>query len=117
MTARPALNKAFMQLTFNAKGTDGDMTVMMLMGYDPLSDSIKSWTFDSAGGYGEALWGRDGNQWIGQAVGVLPDGQDGSTTYIVKFADDQSFVLQMRDRQVAGQPLADADVKYTRKAQ
>jgi hypothetical protein len=92
------------------------MTVMMLMGYDPLTEQIKSWTFDSAGGYGEALWARDGNQWVGDAIGILPDGQDGSTLYVVKFTDDQSFSLQMRDREVSGQPLADAEVKYVRKA-
>ena len=116
MTCKPALGGAYLHLEFTAKRPDGAMTVMQLMGFDPLTDQVKSWTFDSVGGYGEALWTREGNQWVGQAVGVLPDGQDGSTTYVVKYGDDQSFTLQMRDRQVAGQPLADTEVKFVRKA-
>jgi uncharacterized protein (TIGR02246 family) len=116
MTCRPILNKAFLQLTFTVKQADGEMSVIQLMGFDPLSGQMKSWTFDSVGGYGEALWGRDGNQWVGMAVGVLPSGDDASSMYVVKFTDDQNFTLQMRDRRVGDQPLADAEVKYVRKA-
>jgi uncharacterized protein (TIGR02246 family) len=116
MTCKPTLGGAFLHLEFTSKRTDGTMTVMLLIGFDPITDQVKSWTFDSLGGYGEALWARDGNQWVGQAVGVLPDGDDGSTTYVIKYGDDQSFTLQMRDRQIGGQPLADAEVKYARKA-
>ncbi len=116
VSCRPVLGKAYMHVDFTIKRPDGDLTVLYLFGYDPVSEQVKSWTFDSAGGYGEALWARDGNQWVGQAVGVLPDGGSGSTTYVVKYTDDQTFTLQMRDRQVAGQPLADSDTKYVRKA-
>jgi uncharacterized protein (TIGR02246 family) len=116
MTCKPALGGAFLHLEFTAKRPDGAMTVLQLIGFDPLTQQIKSWTFDSVGGYGEALWTREGNQWVGQAVGVLPDGQEGSTVYVVKYTDDQSFTLQMRDRQAAGQPLADTEVKFVRKA-
>jgi uncharacterized protein (TIGR02246 family) len=116
VTGRPALGKAYMQLEFTIKRADGDMTVLYMFGYDPVSEQVKSWTFDSAGGYGEALWAREGNQWVGKAVGVLPDGGAGTTTYTLKFLSDDSFVLQMHDRQVAGQPLADSETKYIRKA-
>jgi uncharacterized protein (TIGR02246 family) len=116
LTVRPALGKAYLQLDFNIKRADGDMNVMYMFGFDQVNEQVKSWTFDSAGGYGEALWSRDGNQWVGRAAGILPDGQSGETTYTIKFVDDNSFVLQMRDRQVAGQPLADSDTRYIRKA-
>jgi uncharacterized protein (TIGR02246 family) len=116
MTCKPTLGGAFLHLEFTAKRADGTMTVMLMIGFDPVTDQLKSWTFDSLGGYGEALWARDGNQWVGQAVGVLPDGDDGSTTYVIKYEDDQSFTLQMRDRQIGGHPLPNAEVKYVRKA-
>jgi hypothetical protein len=101
---------------FTIKRNEGELAVMYVFGYDPASEQIKSWTFDSAGGNGEAVWTRDGNQWTGRAMGVLPDGGTGSTTYIVKYVDEQTFILQMHDRQVAGQPLADSETKYVRKA-
>jgi uncharacterized protein (TIGR02246 family) len=116
VSCRPVLGKAYLHLDFTIKRPDGDLAVMYLFGYDPVSEQVKSWTFDSAGGYGEALWTLDGNQWVGQAVGVLPDGGSGSTTYVVKYTDDQTFTLQMRDREVGGQPLADSNTKYVRKA-
>jgi uncharacterized protein (TIGR02246 family) len=116
LTCRPTLGKAYLQADFNIHRPDGDMSVMYLLGFDPDTDQVKSWTFDSMGGYGEAFWTRDGNQWTGRAVGVLPDGGSGSTTYVIKFVDDDTFVLHMRDRQVAGQPLADSETKYVRKA-
>jgi hypothetical protein len=116
LTVRPTLGKAFLHMDFNVKKAEGDLSVMYMFGFDPMTEQVKSWTFDSVGGYGEALWSREGNQWVGRAVGILPDGQSGETTYTIKFTDDNSFVLQMRDRQVAGQPLADSDTKYVRKA-
>jgi uncharacterized protein (TIGR02246 family) len=116
MNCRPILGKAYLQQTFVVKQGNNEMTVIMLMGLDPLTGQIKSWTFDSAGGYGEALWGRDGNQWFGSAVGVLPDGDEASSIYVVKFTDENNFTLQMRDRRVGDQPLADAEIKYARKA-
>lgn len=116
VTCRPTLGKAYMQLDFTVRRPEGDMSVMYLLGFDPVSEQVKSWTFDSAGGYGEAMWTREGNQWTGRATGVLPDGGAGSATYTIKYVDDNNFVLQMRDRQVAGQPLADSDTKYVRKA-
>jgi hypothetical protein len=116
LSVRPTLAKSYLQMDFNIKKADTEMTVMYMFGFDPVAEQVKSWTFDSLGGYGEALWTRDGNQWVGRAAGILPDGQSGETTYTIKFIDDNTFVLQMRDRQVAGQPLADSDTKYTRKA-
>ena len=56
------------------------------------------------------------NQWVGRAAGVLPDSGAGSATYVLKYINDDNFVLQMHDRQVAGQPLADSETKYVRKA-
>jgi hypothetical protein len=116
VTCRPVLGKAFMQVDFAIQRPEGDLSVMYLFGYDPVSEQVKSWTFDSASGYGEAFWTREANQWTGQAVGVLPDGGSGSTTFVVKYVDDNTFTLAMRDRQVAGQPLADSETKYVRKA-
>ena len=116
ISCHPALGKAYLNVDFTIRRADGDMSVMYLFGFDPVSEQVKSWTFDSAGGYGEAFWTRDANQWVGRAIGVLPDGGSGSATYVLKYINDESFVLQMRDRQVAGQPLADSETKYVRKA-
>jgi uncharacterized protein (TIGR02246 family) len=59
------------------------MTVNQRIGWDPLTKQIKSWVFDSEGGYGEALWTRKGNQWVVKSRGVLPDGRSASATHVL----------------------------------
>jgi uncharacterized protein (TIGR02246 family) len=59
------------------------MTVTQRIGWDPLRRQIKSWVFDSEGGYGDALWSRNGNQWIIKSTGVLPDGKTASATNLL----------------------------------
>ena len=53
----------------------------------PLTKQIKSWVFDSRGGYGEGLWMRQGDQWIIKATGVRPTARATATqvlTYVNK---------------------------------
>src|SRR5262249_43443821 len=37
------------------------MNVTQRIGWDPLGKRIRSWVFDSEGGFGESLWTRDGD--------------------------------------------------------
>ena len=45
------------------------MTVSQRIGWDPLARQIRSWEFDSEGGFGEGTWSRDGERWVDQAHG------------------------------------------------
>ena len=38
--------------------------VTQRIGWDPLAKRIRSWVFDSDGGFGESVWARDGDAWI-----------------------------------------------------
>jgi uncharacterized protein (TIGR02246 family) len=116
VTVRWTLNRAFLLQEYKAKDGDGEMLVTQLVGYDPLTERIKSWTFDSKGGYGEGLWSRDGNWWMVETAGVLPDGQTGTARNVIRFVDDRTVLFQNRDREVGGQPIPDAEVKLVRKA-
>jgi uncharacterized protein (TIGR02246 family) len=116
VTIRWALDKAFLVQEYKVKEADGEMEVRQLVGYDPLTDRIKSWTFDSRGGYGEGLWTRQGNSWVADTVGVLPGGQTGGAVNVIRYVDDNTFVFQARDRQVGGEPIPDAEVKLVRKS-
>jgi uncharacterized protein (TIGR02246 family) len=116
VSCRWALDQAFLLQEYRTKDSEGDLTVTQLVGFDPLTGLVKSWTFDSRGGYGEGLWQRDGNSWVSETAGVLPDGQVGGAINVVRFVDDQTFVFQSRDREVGGQPIPDAEVKFVRKA-
>lgn len=116
VNVRWGLNRAFLVKEYKVTEADGELQVMQMIGFDPLTGQIKSWTFDSRGGYGEGLWQREGNVWTIETAGVLPNGQTGSATNILRFVDDKTIIFQTRERQVAGQPLPDGEVKLTRTA-
>lgn len=59
------------------------MKVTQRIGWDPLTEQIKSWFFDSDGGYGQAYWTRNGNQWRIKSAGVLADGRIATATNIL----------------------------------
>ena len=59
------------------------LTVHQRVGWDPLARQIRSWEFDSEGGYGEGKWSRDGERWVIKHTGVRPEGVTASATHIV----------------------------------
>jgi uncharacterized protein (TIGR02246 family) len=59
------------------------LTIHQRVGWDPLARQIRSWEFDSEGGYGEGKWSRDGERWVIKHSGVRPEGVTASATHIV----------------------------------
>ena len=76
-----------------------------IIGWDPIQQKIRSWTFDADGTFGEGLWEKDGKRWTIRASGVLPDGKKSSVTQIMTQIDDASFNWQTVARTVDGQFL------------
>jgi uncharacterized protein (TIGR02246 family) len=111
-----ATNRAFLLMDYVVKRDGVDPNdVSVRIGWDALGGRIRSWTFDSNGGFGEGIWTKEGNKWLVGTVGVLPDGGTGGSTNIYEFVDDNRFVWRSVDRDVDGQPLADVEVKFVRK--
>ena len=77
------------------------------IGWDPLTRQIKTWTFDSDGGYGEGYWHRDGDRWIVNLSGVTADGRTGSTTQIHRQVNDHTRTWSAVNRLLGGESLAD----------
>jgi uncharacterized protein (TIGR02246 family) len=111
-----ATNKAFLLMDYVIKRPDADpLEVAVRVGWDARTGRIRSWVFDSTGGFAEAFWRKDGKRWIVGTTGVLPDGGTGGATNIYEFLDDNTFVWRSTERDVDGQPLPDAEVKFVRK--
>jgi uncharacterized protein (TIGR02246 family) len=85
------------------------------IGWDPISHKIRSWIFDSDGGYGEASWSRDGESWVIQASGVLPDGRQTSATSVVTYDGKDRLSWKTMAATIDGQPGPNLDVEFTRK--
>ncbi len=101
------------------KAIDGGKVVLRgsgRIGWDPLTRKLKSWGFDSDGGYDEATWTKDGNSWVGQGTGVLPDGRQSSATTVITFDGQDSYVRQVLAGRVQGERIPDQEVRFTRQA-
>ncbi len=83
------------------------MTVNQRIGWDPLTRQIKSWVFDSEGGYGDALWTRKGNQWVVKSTGVLPDGRSASATHLLTSTGPNSARWSSTERTLGDQSITE----------
>jgi uncharacterized protein (TIGR02246 family) len=116
VSGRWALNKSFLLLQYTVKGQEGnDLAVDQYFGWDPVEGVIRSWFFDSQGGYGGGDWDRQGNTWSAYWSGVLSEGRTGSSTSSLKFIDEKSFLFRSTERQIDDQPLPDVEAKFIRK--
>jgi uncharacterized protein (TIGR02246 family) len=82
-----------------------DMAGMQIIGWDPAAKQIRSWVFDSDGGFGEGKWTKKGDRWYIQQTGVLPDGRKSSAVHIITRIDDSTCALQAVNRTVDGELL------------
>lgn len=80
------------------------------IGWDPLTGKLRTWIFDSEGGYGEGSWHRDGNRWVLKCTGVTADGQTASSTSIYTFVDEHTMTWQSVDHEIAGMQLPDSEL-------
>ncbi|MFN0056171.1 MAG: SgcJ/EcaC family oxidoreductase [Planctomycetales bacterium] len=79
------------------------------IGWDPLTQHIKSWTFDSDGGYSEALWTEVDGAWILKSHGVTQQGETSSATTIIRPIDADTLSWESHDRVVGGELVDDID--------
>ncbi|MFL5327585.1 MAG: YybH family protein [Gemmataceae bacterium] len=91
------------------------MKVSQRIGWDPWRKQIRSWVFDSEGGFGESSWIHDGDEWIIKATGVRPDGSTGSATNRLIPTGTDGYVWRSQDRIVGDEVQPDMEVKVVRK--
>jgi uncharacterized protein (TIGR02246 family) len=91
------------------------MQVTQRIGWDPLAKRIRSWVFDSAGGYGESVWARNGDAWVIRATGVRSDGTTASATNVLVRTGTDGYVWRSTDRVVGNEVVPPIEVKVVRK--
>jgi len=115
-TCRWSEDKNFLLQEFRLEMSGRDaMNVSQRIGWDPVRKRIRSWVFDSEGGFGESLWTRDGDDWIIRATGVRPDGTTGSSTNRLIPSGPDGYVWRSTDRIVGDDVQPPTEVKVVRK--
>ena len=110
-------NKTFLSYAFKASATGmDDLEGTQVIGWDPATGTIRSWMFDSDGGFGEGVWTKKGNGWIIKFSQVLPDGRKASATNIYTLVDANTFTWKSIGRKVGEDFLPNVEeVKIVRK--
>jgi uncharacterized protein (TIGR02246 family) len=85
------------------------------IGWDPQTKQVRSWTSDSAGGFGESTWIRAGDDWICKARGVRPDGVSASATRRLTRAAQDRVIWTSTDRIFGDEELPSLAVTMVRK--
>jgi uncharacterized protein (TIGR02246 family) len=105
-------NQAFLIRRFKVEGKEAILHGgTEVIGWDPRTNRIRSWVFDSDGGFGENVWVQDGNRWLIKYSGTLADGSEASATHIFTKVDAATATLQSKDRVING--AAQPDVPET----
>lgn len=103
-TCRWTTNRNFLTQTFRVY-VEGrvDFEGTQVIGWDPHAQAIRSWTFDSDGGFGVGRWTQGEGRWTVQTLSVLPDGRRGSSTNIYELSGDSAVIYRSVGRQIDGE--------------
>jgi len=105
-----AKNQNFLIRSFAISSGDRiNLSGMQIVGWDPANKKIRSWVFDSNGGFGEGSWTKKGNAWHVQTAGTAQDGRKISSVNIIKFVNNDQFTWQIVDGQIGGELLPNVD--------
>jgi uncharacterized protein (TIGR02246 family) len=103
-------NRNFLTRSFSVLvGDDVDMSGMQIIGWDPAAKKIRSWVFDSEGGFAEGTWTRKGDRWFIVSNGTLADGRRSSAINVLTYVDDDSLTWQSTNREVDGEMLPNVE--------
>jgi len=109
-------NKVFIRGKYSIKeGAKVIESGTQMFGKDNADGAIRSWVFQSDGGFGGGIWSRDGKKWTVDFYGVTPDGKRLTATVIYVRVDANTFTWQSVNQEVDDQPIADAQpIKVTK---
>lgn len=110
-----APGKRFIHSRFAIREKEIELRGTQVIGVDPATGLLHSWTFEADGSIGEADWSADGDHWVLGASGTLVDGRTLVETNILRRLNDDTFTWQSVSRLLDDDVLPDlAPVKVTR---
>jgi len=75
-----------------------------VIGWDPVEERIRSWTFDGEGGFSEGRWSREGDRWLLREVGFAPDGSRTSADNTITKVSADRVSWESNNRTLDGDP-------------
>jgi hypothetical protein len=109
-SCRYSKNNAFLIRSFRiTRKDDVKMSGMQVIAWDAALQTIRSWTYDSEGGFGEEKWAQAGKQYTIRSRYTLPDGGTGSAMHVMMYVDDDQFTWKSVNREIDGELQPDVE--------
>jgi hypothetical protein len=103
-------NGKFLKRMFRVTPKEGTPHAgMQIIGWDPAEQTIRSWTYDEDGGFGDERWRPMGDRWSIRTKYTLPDGERASATNVLRRIDDDTFTWRSVNRTIGGALQPDID--------
>lgn len=112
-------DKKFIELAYEVQDKKGNSrSGVQIIGRDPSSGELVSWSFFPNGGSGQGRWRPFHKGWIIDSFGRMPDGRRSVSTYLISRPDENTLGWKSVNRRIAGKGLKDTEaVVLKRKAQ
>jgi uncharacterized protein (TIGR02246 family) len=109
-------NQNYLSRTFTIELPDQpNLAGVQIIGWDAARGKIRSWAFDSDGGFAEGTWKKNDTGWVIENSAVLPDGRTASSINVLKIVDENTLTWQITGRDVDGEILPNLpEVKVSR---
>ena len=102
-------NDAFLIHSFRVSNLAAEpLSGMQIIAWDPAEKRIRSWTFDSRGGFGEESWSRSGDQWSMRSGSPVPRSR-ASAVHVMTRVSDDAFRWKSVNRVIDGSLQPDID--------
>jgi hypothetical protein len=103
-------NRAFLVQSYTVFVEDqASMQGTQVIGWDSVQKKIRSWAFDSEGGFAEGKWEATPDGWTVRSQSTLADGRSGSATNFYRPIDKNHFGWKSADRKLGEESLPDVD--------
>ena len=106
----------YLSRTFKLTHEDGSVSSgLQLIGWDAKREEIRSWLFDSDGGFVSGIWEQRDQVWVVSAVATLADGSSGSFTSLLRPLEEGAYAWQKINRVHDGRLLPNLEEVIVRR--
>ena len=110
MTCDWTTNQNFISRKFRAITEEGVvLSGLQIIGWDPKKQEIRSWLFDSEGGFVNGVWSQREDHWTVQSVATLADGSQASFTSVFTPIDEDSYRWRKVNQVIDGELLPNVE--------
>jgi uncharacterized protein (TIGR02246 family) len=117
MAVRLSKGNMFLLIQTTLKEGEEETIATQVLGIDPATGGLRSWTFESDGSIGTAEWVRTEKGWLASVTSTTADGEKVKAVTTITPASRDEFTFASTERTVDGEKSPDiGPVKVTRVA-